>query len=132
MNSSYRTLAAAVLAAVAMIHGAARADEATNAAKPPTAVQAAADSPFRPPNIPQPKFNESRQYNIKDFGAVGDGKANDTQAINKAIVQANADGGGVVIVPAGTYEVASVHIKSNVCLKLDDKAVITGAATGYD
>jgi polygalacturonase len=139
-KNSYCTLAAAVLFAAAMPQCASRAAETaeskTNnpqqAAVALTAAEAAPDSPFHPPNIPQPTFDESRQYNIKDFGAVGDGKTNDTPAINQAIAKCNADGGGVVNIPAGTYEVASVHIKSNVCLKLDDKAMITGAATGYD
>lgn len=89
-------------------------------------------NPFTPPNFPEPKFDTSKQYNVKDFGAVGDGKVNDTKAINKAIEACSNGGGGIVNFPEGTYEVASVHIMSNVCLKLDDKAVITGAATGYD
>src|SRR5437867_3131405 len=95
-------------------------------------VSALPANPFTPPHFPEPKFDQSKQYNVKDFGAVGDGKVSDTKAINKAIETCNANGGGIVNLPAGTYEVASVHIKSNVCLKLDDKAIITGAATGYD
>ena len=42
--------------------------------------------------------------NVKDYGAVGDGVANDTAAINNAIIAANALGGGEVRVPRGTYK----------------------------
>ena len=43
------------------------------------------DSVFTPPTIPQPKFDESKQYNVKDFGATGDGSTNDTAAVSKTI-----------------------------------------------
>jgi len=46
--------------------------------------------------------------NVKDFGAVGDGVADDTAAIKAAINQANTDGGGVVVIPAGTYSTTSM------------------------
>ncbi len=97
----------------------------------PTTAPANLVSPLSPPNIPQPIFG-SKTFNVKDFGATGDDKTNDTPAINKAIEQCSTDGGGTVNFPAGKYVVASVHLKSNVCLKLDANAVIIGAATGYD
>jgi len=57
-------------------------------------------------------------YNVKDYGALGNGSANDATAINAAIAQANTDGGGVVHFPRGTYLVsASVTMKSNVWLQ---------------
>lgn len=52
-------------------------------------------SPFTPPNFPLPKFADST-FNVKEFGAIGDGVANDTPAINKAIEKCNASGGGTV------------------------------------
>ena len=63
-------------------------------------VSAAAD-PFTPPNFPWPQFREAK-FNVRDFGAKGDGVANDTPAINRAIAECNASGGGDVIFPAGT------------------------------
>ncbi|MDQ1444037.1 MAG: hypothetical protein QOI20_501, partial [Acidimicrobiaceae bacterium] len=42
-------------------------------------------------------------YNVKDFGALGDGVADDRPAVQAAINAANAAGGGVVAIPAGTY-----------------------------
>src|SRR4051794_36822234 len=50
-------------------------------------------------------------YNVKSFGAKGDGKALDTPAINKAIERAAASGGGTVRFPAGTYLCFSIHLK---------------------
>lgn len=63
-------------------------------------------------------------FNVKDFGAVGDGTVLDTPAINKAIVQAARAGGGTVWFPAGTYLSGSIHLQSNVCLYLDQGSVI--------
>lgn len=46
-------------------------------------------------------------FNVKDFGAVGDGTADDTAAINTAISTAHAAGGGTVFLPAGIYNISS-------------------------
>jgi len=88
--------------------------------------------PFLPPNIPTPSFDQSKRYNVMDFGATGKGQKNDTSAIDKAIDKCSANGGGSVIFPAGTYLVASIHLKSNVQLLLDDQATIMGTKTGFD
>ena len=42
-------------------------------------------------------------YNVADFGAKGDGMHIDSPAINAAIEKAASDGGGLVVLPAGTY-----------------------------
>ena len=89
------------------------------------------DSVFTPPKIPQPTFRD-KAYNVKDFGATGDGATNDTAAVSKAIETASNDGGGTVNFPAGKYMVASARIRSNVCLKLADDAIIEGLKVGYD
>ena len=88
-------------------------------------------APLAPPNFPLPQF-PSAAFNVRDFGARGDGRTNDTPAINKAIEQCNASGGGDVVFPAGTYVAASIHLKNNVRFVLDKNAVITGAKSGYD
>lgn len=87
--------------------------------------------PCTPPNFPLPKFR-SAGFNVRDFGATGDGRTNDTVAINKTIDESNGSGGGDVIFPAGTYLAASIHLKSNVRFVLDKDAVITGAKSDYD
>ncbi len=72
-------------------------------------------------------------YNVKTYGAKGDGKANDAAAINKAITAANGGGGGIVQFPKGTYKVgATVHLKSNVTLQLDAGSTISATGSGYD
>ena len=67
-------------------------------------------------------------FDIRQFGATGDGHTLDTDAINKAIAAANAAGGGTVRFPAGTYLSTSIHLKSNVTLYLEFGAVIKAAA----
>ena len=66
-------------------------------------------------------------FNVKDFGAKGDGKSLDHIAINKAIDAAVASGGGQVVLPAGTYLCGSIHLKSNIDLHLSAGATILAA-----
>ena len=63
-------------------------------------------------------------YNVRTFGAIGDGKAPDSKAINKAIETAANAGGGTVYLPAGNYLSGSIHLKSNVSLYIDQGATI--------
>ncbi len=66
-------------------------------------------------------------YNVRDFGAKGDGTTLDHQAINRAIDEAVAHGGGMVLVPNGTYLCGSIRMKSNVELHLTAGAKILAA-----
>jgi polygalacturonase len=66
-------------------------------------------------------------FNVRDYGAAGDGTNLDSPAINQAIDAAAATGGGTVLVPAGTYLSGSIHLKSNIHLLIDAGAVILGA-----
>lgn len=75
--------------------------------------------------IPRPAAGNF--YNIKNFGAKGDGKTLDTNAINKAIETAFANGGGTVYLPAGTYLSFSIRLKSNITIYLDNGATILAA-----
>jgi polygalacturonase len=86
---------------------------------------------FNPPKIQTPTFPD-KTYDVKEFGATGDGKTNDTPAINKAINQAISEGGGTIKFPAGKYMAASIHLKSNIQFVLDDNATIEGLKYGYD
>src|SRR5215471_18434844 len=75
-------------------------------------------------------------YDVRTFGAKGDGKTIDTPAINKAIEAAAVAGGGTVHFPSGTYPCFSIHLKNKVTLYLDHGATIlaaeSGAAGQYD
>ena len=66
-------------------------------------------------------------YDVRAFGAKGDGKRLDTPAINKAIETAALAGGGTVHFPAGTYLCFSIRLKSNITLYLDQGATILAA-----
>ncbi|MDQ2721261.1 MAG: glycosyl hydrolase family 28 protein [Bacteroidota bacterium] len=69
-------------------------------------------------------------YNVKKYGAKGDGKNIDTKAIDKAIDAANAAGGGTVFFPGGDYLSVTIHLKSNVALYIDQGATIIAATPG--
>lgn len=66
-------------------------------------------------------------FNVRDFGAVGDGETVDTPAINQAIQAAADAGGGTVEFPAGTYLSFSIHLQSNVHLRLGAGSTILAA-----
>ena len=66
-------------------------------------------------------------FDVKTYGARGDGASIDTAAINKAIEAATAQGGGTVRFPSGTYASYSIHLKSNVVLYLEVGATILAA-----
>lgn len=63
-------------------------------------------------------------YNVKNYGAAGDGKKLDSKAINSAIDAAAKAGGGMVYLPAGDYLSGSIHLKSNISLYLEQGATI--------
>ena len=46
-------------------------------------------------------------FNVQDYGAVGDRKADDTEALKRAIEAASANGGGIVLVPDGEYRITA-------------------------
>jgi polygalacturonase len=78
------------------------------------------------------------QFDVRAFGATGDGKTVDSPAINQAIEAAAAAGGGTVVFPAGSYISFSIRLKSKVGLYLSDGAAIVaadspkpGETTGY-
>lgn len=75
-------------------------------------------------------------YNVKDYGAEGNGAAIDDMAINRAIEVASNAGGGTVLFPSGTYLTGSIRLKSNICLFIGVGATIVAAPVrkenGYD
>lgn len=69
----------------------------------------------------------AKDFNVRDFGAKGDGNTLDSPAINAAIDSAVACGGGRVVLDAGTYLSGSIRLKSNVELHLSAGATILAA-----
>ena len=60
--------------------------------------------------------------NIVDFGAVGDGVTDNTDAIQRAV-----DAGGVAFIPAGTFVSGTIYLRSNGGLELAPGAVLLGS-----
>ena len=82
-------------------------------------------APVLTPNTPP----GTTLYNIRDFGATGDGLTIDSDAVNRAIDAASANGGGTVYFPAGYYLCFSIHLKTNITLYLDQGSWIVAAET---
>jgi polygalacturonase len=71
-------------------------------------------------------------FNIKDYGASGDGDHLETSAINGAIDACTAAGGGTVYVPAGKYLTGTVVLKSHVTLEIGPGATLLGSEDPKD
>ena len=72
----------------------------------------------------------TRAYNIRDFGAKGDGVTLDTAALQAAIDACNKDQGGTVLVPAGVFVIGTIEMKSNVTLHIAAQGKLLGSADG--
>ncbi|WP_336969252.1 glycoside hydrolase family 28 protein [Sphingobium aromaticiconvertens] len=66
-------------------------------------------------------------YNVRDYGARGDGRTVDSAAINQAIGDASRSGGGTVLLPPGHYLSFSIRLLSNVTLLLARGCVLEAA-----
>ena len=69
------------------------------------------------PTIPE------KEFDLRAYGAIGDGRTSNTDAFRKAI-EAAAEEGGKVIVPNGIWLTGPIRLYSNVELHLQDNAVI--------
>lgn len=67
-------------------------------------------------------------FNVRDFGALGDGTNADTAAFQKTLDTCAVSGGGEVFVPAGNYLIGSVQLGSRTILRLETNTVITGSS----
>lgn len=65
-------------------------------------------------------------FNVRKFGAVGDGVTKDTVSIQRAI-DACTESGGVVLIPAGQFVIGTIEIKNNVTVSLDHGAQLLGS-----
>jgi len=103
------------------------------------AAATAGPSAYAAQSKPAATYPASAIFDVRSFGAVGDGKTVDSPAINKAIEAAAAVGGGTVYFPAGTWLSFSIRLKSHVNLHLSQGATILaadspkpGETTGYN
>lgn len=80
----------------------------------------------------QSHFRQAKQYLITDFGAVGDGTTLNTEAIQTVIDKCHSEGGGVLVIPEGTFLTGSLFFKQNVDLHLAKGGVLKGTVNPDD
>jgi len=66
-------------------------------------------------------------FDVRDYGAIGDGTTKNTEAVHAAIAACTAAGGGTVHIPAGRYVTGAIFLQSNVTLYVDAGATILGS-----
>jgi polygalacturonase len=74
-----------------------------------------------------PLHTAEGHFNVRTFGATGDGKSIDSNAVNEAIEAASAAGGGVVFFPAGVYLCFTIRLRSKVDLCLSSGCTVQAA-----
>src|ERR1035438_10084675 len=67
-----------------------------------------------------------KRFVVSDFGAVADGKTVNTKAIQAAIDKCAASGGGVVVIPKGTFLSGAIFLKQGANLLLEKDGVLKG------
>ncbi|MGA2799415.1 MAG: glycosyl hydrolase family 28 protein, partial [Thermoguttaceae bacterium] len=75
---------------------------------------------------------QAKRYVVTDNGAVGDGKTLNTQAIQGLIDRASSEGGGVVVVPKGTFLTGAILLKQGVNLQIEKDGVLKGTVEQKD
>jgi polygalacturonase len=78
------------------------------------------------------RSSDEMTLSVLDFGAVGDGKTVNTDALHAAIEACSRNGGGTVVVPPGRYVTGSVFLHDNITLHLDSGAVLLGSEDPTD
>lgn len=66
-----------------------------------------------------------RNFDIRDFGAVGDARTDCSSAFAQAIAACTKAGGGRVVVSGGTYRCGPIHLGSNMALHVEDGATVS-------
>ncbi|MBC8051757.1 MAG: right-handed parallel beta-helix repeat-containing protein [Sphingobacteriaceae bacterium] len=73
-----------------------------------------------------------KKYNIIDYGAIGDGKTLNSKTIQAVIDECSKNGGGIVIIPKGTFLSGSLFLKPGVNIELQQGAVLKGSTNIND
>ena len=79
-----------------------------------------------------PLIAAERVVDATEVGIQGDGVTLNTAAIQRAIDDCAAAGGGVLKFPAGRYLTGTIQIKSNVRLRVEDQAILLGSTDAAD
>src|SRR5580692_1948804 len=75
---------------------------------------------------------QQKTYDIRRYGAKGDNHTVNTHAIQRAIDDATAHGGGIVLIPAGRFVTGVLEIHSHLTLQLAENAVLLGSTNRMD
>ena len=78
------------------------------------------------------RLDSTPYYDVRDYGAKGDGLTRDTRALQATIDAAAANGGGLVVLPAGKYLSGTVHLKSHVTLRITEGAILIASSDDAD
>ncbi|MFG6458353.1 glycoside hydrolase family 28 protein [Roseateles sp. BYS96W] len=97
---------------------------ATAPAAFPTQALAVPGTPFDMPPLRLPLFDGRPRFVITDHGAQAGDQARTSAALAQSIRAAHAAGGGIVVVPPGTWPTGPVHLKSRVNLHLEAGATL--------
>ena len=81
---------------------------------------------------PSQTQTSATEFNVLDNGATPNDGVFDTAAIQRAIDVAAAAGGGVVVVPTGTFDIVSLQMKSDITLRLDEGAILKSTSDWRD
>ncbi len=79
--------------------------------------------------------NENKRdkiFNVENYGAKGDGKTKNTEAIQQAIDECYLSGGGIVLLKNGQFVSGGLYLKSNVLLEIDSSAVLKASGNIED
>ncbi|MDR3189499.1 MAG: glycoside hydrolase [Prevotellaceae bacterium] len=74
----------------------------------------------------------AKDYDVQEFGAVGDGVFLNSCVIQHAIDYVHAHGGGRLVFSPGTYVTGSIYLKSNVTLHIEQGATLLGSTNPWD
>jgi polygalacturonase len=77
-------------------------------------------------------YAQNKVYNITTYGAAADGKTDNTKAIQKTINAASENGGGMVLVPKGSFVTGVLYLKSNVNFHVDKGAALLATINRID
>jgi exo-poly-alpha-galacturonosidase len=77
-------------------------------------------------------FIKPKRYDVTNYGAIGNGETVNTQAIQKAIDECAANGGGEVVVPKGVFVSGAIFLKKGVALFFEKDAVLKGSVNRAD
>jgi polygalacturonase len=77
--------------------------------------------------LPRASRGATHVYDIRRFGAVGNGRTLSTAAIQRALDACGKAGGGVVLVPPGHYLTGALFLRSNLELHISRGAVLMGS-----